>query len=90
MTAASPVRLARRAGRGYAAGMMSRFFLLLFVSASLVASDDSHRAPAKRPVSSSAKIRSGMRDVWRKTEKAFRSVGGHIEKFFTGRDTVSR
>jgi len=33
---------------------------------------------------------SGARRFGHKIEHAFRSVGGHLQKFFTGRDTITR
>ena len=66
--------------------MLTRHILSLALAASLAACGDSHKAPPKR----SAKSSSGVQDIGRKTEKTFRGVGGHLEKFFTGHDTISR
>lgn len=45
-----------------------------------------------RPVSRRrrAGVHSDARRIGHKIEHAFRSVGGHLQKFFTGRDTVTR
>jgi hypothetical protein len=66
--------------------MQTRRILFLLVAASLAACCHSHDEPAR----TAAKVRSGAEDVGRKTEKTFRHVGGHLEKFFTGHDTISR
>ena len=70
--------------------MFTRRLLFLALAVSLVACDDGHKAPPKRAAHVSSKVRSGAEDVGRKTEKTFRHVGGHLEKFFTGHDTISR
>ena len=66
--------------------MMIRRLLIPLVAASLAACSDSRNEPQR----TAAKVRSGAKDVGRKTEKTFRHVGGHLEKFFTGHDTISR
>lgn len=70
--------------------MLTRRLLFLAVAVSFVACDDKHKTPPKRPAHGSSKARSGAENVGRKTEHAFRHVGGHLEKFFTGHDTISR
>ncbi len=35
-------------------------------------------------------VHSDARRIGHKIEHAFRSVGGHLQKFFTGRDTITR
>ncbi len=58
--------------------------------ASFAACDTPHKTPPKKPAKKSASVRSGAENVGRKTEKTFRHVGGKLEKFFTGHDTISR
>jgi len=70
--------------------MLTRCILLLLLSASLVIGDESHGTPAKLPPHRTAKVHSGAQDFGRQIEKTFRSVGGHLQKFFTGHDTISR
>ena len=70
--------------------MLTRRLLFLAVAVSIVACDDKHKTPPKRSAHGSSKARSGAENVGRKTEHAFRHVGGHLEKFFTGHDTISR
>jgi len=66
-----------------------RIFLLV-AAASFIACDSPRKTPPKKPAKRSASVRSGAEDVGRKTEHAFRHVGGKLEKFFTGHDTISR
>ncbi len=40
--------------------------------------------------SKSAHVHSGVKSFGHKVKHAFMSVGGHLQKFFTGRDTISR
>ena len=80
--------LARRARCGYAASMHTRHIFSLILAVSLAACGDSHKPPPKRTAKSNGS--SGIQDVGRKTEKTFRGVGGSLEKFFTGHDTISR
>lgn len=37
-----------------------------------------------------ASVHSDARRFGHKIEHAFRKVGGHLQRFFTGRDTISR
>ncbi len=67
-----------------------RCLFFFFLPVLLSACDDGRRPPPKRIAHGSAKVRSGAENVGRKTEKTFRRVGGHLEKFFTGHDTISR
>ena len=90
MRAGGTGRLARRAGRGYARDMVTRSILFFLAAATLAACDDGRKPSPKRSAHTASKARSGAEDVGRKTEKAFRHVGGHLEKFFTGHDTISR
>ena len=70
---------------------MTAFRIFLFlVAASFIACDSPRKTPPKRTAKKSASLRSGAEDVGRKTEHAFRHVGGKMEKFFTGHDTISR
>ena len=85
-----PARLAARGGCGYASGMLTRRLLFLVLPVVLVACDDSHQPAPKRAARTSAKVRSGAEDIGRKTEKTFLGIGGSLEKFFTGHDTISR
>ena len=73
-----------------AAGMILRHSLAIALAASLAACGDSGRKSAKRDSHRPAQARSGAKDFGHKTEHAFRHVGGHLEKFFTGHDTISR
>ncbi|MEO6741537.1 MAG: hypothetical protein ABIP20_14920 [Chthoniobacteraceae bacterium] len=70
--------------------MFSCRLLFLAVAVSLIACDDKRQTPPNRAARGSSRARSGAEDVGRKTEHAFRHVGGHLEKFFTGHDTISR
>ncbi|MEI7820274.1 MAG: hypothetical protein WCK55_05090 [Verrucomicrobiota bacterium] len=70
-----------------------RIFLLVVAAlfaASFAACDTPRKSPPKKTAKKSASVSSGAQDVGRKTEKAFRHVGGKMEKFFTGHDTISR
>jgi len=67
-----------------------RHSLAIALAASLAACGDSHRETARRDSHRSARVRSGAKDLGHKTEHAFRKVGGHLEKFFTGHDTITR
>ena len=66
-----------------------RIFFLA-VAASVVACDTPRKTPPKKSVKKSTSVRSGAQNVGRKTEKTFRHVGGKLENFFTGHDTISR
>ncbi len=70
--------------------MPTRILLFLVLPVALAACDDSHAPAPKRAARTSTNVRSGTEDFGRKTEKTFRGVGGHLEKFFTGHDTISR
>ncbi len=84
------LRLARRAGRGYPERMTALRIFFIVLAASFIACDTPRKAPPKKPAKKSSGARSGVQDVGRKTEKAFRGAGGTLEKFFTGHDTISR
>ena len=60
---------------------------VLFVAA-LAGCDDS-RTQAQRHSRTSAKVRAGAKELGHDTERAFLEVGGHLQKFFTGRDTIT-
>ena len=64
------------------------FFLLVTVA--FAACDTPRKTPPKKSAKKSTSVRSGAENVGRKTEKTFRHVGGTLEKFFTGHDTISR
>ena len=83
-------RLARRAGSGYPERMTALRIVSILLAASFIACDTPHKTPPKKPAKQSASVRSGAENVGRKTEKAFRHVGGKLENFFTGHDTISR
>jgi hypothetical protein len=46
--------------------------------------DAGYRYPSKR-----ARVKSEAKYFGYRTERAFRKVGGKLEKFFTGHDTIS-
>jgi hypothetical protein len=58
--------------------------------AAVLAGCDDSRTQAQRHSHTSAKVRSGAKELGHDTERAFRKVGGHLQKFFTGRDTITR
>ncbi|MCX6980149.1 MAG: hypothetical protein NTV08_05270 [Verrucomicrobia bacterium] len=66
------------------------FGVAALFAASFAACDTPHKSPPKKTAKKSASVRSGAENVGRKTEKTFRHVGGKLEKFFTGHDTISR
>ena len=69
---------------------MVQRLLFILLAVLLVACDDKHKPPPKKAARGSSKASSGVQDVGQKTESAFRNAGGHLEKFFTGHDTISR
>lgn len=58
---------------------------LLAAGSEVRAETEKRRAEKRR-----ARAHSGARDFAHKVEHAFLSMGGHLQKFFTGRDTISR
>jgi hypothetical protein len=70
--------------------MLNRLFVYIALAASLAACDDSNREASKRDSRTAARARAGVEDLGHKTERAFRKVGGHLQKFFTGRDTITQ
>lgn len=84
------LRLARGGGCGYAAGMTALRIFSIVLVASFAACETPHQAPPKKAAKRSSNARSGVKEVGRKTEKTFRGIGGTLEKFFTGHDTISR
>ena len=82
--------LARRAGSSYPERMTALRIVFIVLAASFIACDTPHRVPPKKPVKKSSNSRSGAQGVVPKTEHAFRHVGGKLENFFTGHDTISR
>ena len=64
---------------------MIRSILFMLAAASLAACHDSHKEAEKRD-----SLHSEAKRVRHKTDHAFRNVGGHLEKFFTGHDTISK
>jgi hypothetical protein len=66
---------------------MTRLFVLIAVAGMLSACGESYRDAGHRD---SRRVRSGARNFGRKTSDTFHRVGGHLQKFFTGRDTLSR
>lgn len=90
MTCFHPERLARIVARSYAGSMLMCRLLFILLPVLLTACDDRHRPPPKRTAHGSAKVRSGAKNVGHKTEHAFRHVGGKLQKFFTGHNTISR
>jgi hypothetical protein len=64
--------------------------VLLAAAVSFTACDTPRKTPPKKSAKKSTSVRSGAENVGRKTEKTFRHVGGTLEKFFTGHDTISR
>jgi len=87
---AASARLARNERCSYAPEMPSRRFIFITCAASLAACEDAQKQAPKRPAGGAAKARTSVARVGRKTERAFLHVGGHLEKFFTGHDTISR
>ena len=83
-------QLARRTACGYATGMTAVRIFLLVAAVSFTACDTPRKTPQKKSAKKSTSVRSGAEDLGRKTEKTFRHVGGTLEKFFTGHDTISR
>ena len=69
---------------------MTRSFILITAATMLSACGDSHREAGRRDSHRAHRVHSGARSVGRKTSDTFHRVGGHLQKFFTGRDTLSR
>ncbi len=81
--------------RGYGSSMFTRLVVLAILAGtgSPVHADE-HRNPAPHHVAarSKKKHRGSKKDqnVGHKIGKPFRHVGGKLQKFFTGHDTISR
>ena len=70
--------------------MLRFIFSSALICVILIGSDargDEERRPSKKKVS---KVHSEARGFANSIEHAFKSVGGHLQKFFTGHDTISR
>lgn len=63
-------------------------FSLLFLT--LSGCEDGRTQTRRNAKHGASDVRSGAKNLGRKTEKSFRHVGGHLERFFTGRETISR
>ena len=71
---------------------MKRFLCSFVLICIFACGGDAHGAAPKRD-SKKKKPRSASteaRAFGHKVERAFLNVGGHLQKFFTGRDTISR
>jgi hypothetical protein len=90
MSDATPPRLAS-AWRGDYQTFMKRPVISIILVC-LIASGSHAFGDVHKPVPRKKRgtVHSDARRFGRKIEHAFRSVGGHLQKFFTGRDTVSR
>jgi hypothetical protein len=69
---------------------MMRCLVLITFAGMLAGCGDSHGEAQRRDSGRSHRARSGVRNFGRKTSDTFHRVGGHLQKFFTGRDTLSR
>ena len=69
---------------------MTRCFLSIIIAGLLSACGDSHNEAESRDSHRSRSVKSVAKDVGHKTGHTFRKVGGHLQKFFTGRDTITR
>lgn len=87
---ATSLRLASKCRVTYQTFMKRCVFSIVVLCMITTGSDafgDVHK-PALRK--KRATVHSDARRIGHKIEHAFRSVGGHLQKFFTGRDTISR
>jgi hypothetical protein len=65
-------------------------FLMILVCFAAASSELRAETEKRRLEKRRAREHSGARNFAHKVEHAFLSVGGHLQKFFTGRDTISR
>jgi hypothetical protein len=66
---------------------MMRCILVFAVAGLFTACGDSHHEAGRKD---SHHRHSGGRSFGQKTSRTFHRVGGHLQKFFTGKDTLSR
>jgi hypothetical protein len=90
MIEAVPARLASECRGTYQTFMKRSLFSIILVCILTIGGTASGATEKRRPEKKKAGVHSGPRDFGRKVENAFRSVGGHLQKFFTGRDTITR
>lgn len=90
MSGADASRLASGWRDIYQAAMKRCVFLMVLLCMVSTGSDALGGVP--RPASKAKRetVHSDARRIGRKIEHAFLSVGGHLQKFFTGRDTISQ
>ena len=70
--------------------MLRAIFSSALICVILIGSDargDEENRPSKKKA---GKVHSEAKGFGAKIEHAFKSVGGHLQKFFTGHDTISR
>ena len=70
--------------------LMTRRIFSIIAAGMLAACGDSHDEAQRRDSHRSGSVKSGAQDFGQKTGHAFRKVGGHLEKFFTGHDTITK
>ena len=90
MSGLLPPRLASGGRGAYQTRMMRRFFPIVLACMIVTGGDvfGDVDKPASRKKRGSA--HTDADDIGHKIGHAFKSVGGHLQKFFTGRDTISR
>jgi hypothetical protein len=69
---------------------MLRLIFLIVAAASFVACGESHRDAERRDARRSVKVHAKAKEIGHETSGVFHRIGGHLQKFFTGRDTLSR
>ena len=67
-----------------------RCFVSVILAGMLSACGDSYREAGRRDSHRTDRVRSGAHAVGYKTKRTFRKIGGHLQKFFTGHDTITR